>query len=55
MLGRLTQALGGTDALTRFLPGSYRIATALEPNSTRLTSFKSKCFDIPASNRPMAR
>src|SRR5687767_11211582 len=30
--------------------GSYRIATAPEPNSSRLTSFKSTCFDSPANN-----
>jgi Phospholipase_D-nuclease N-terminal len=34
----------------RYLLGSYRIATALEPNSCRLTSFKSTCFDSPANN-----
>src|SRR5437879_9613500 len=41
--------------LARFSPdgyllGSYRIATAPEPNSSRLTSFKSICFDSPANN-----
>jgi hypothetical protein len=30
--------------------GSYRIATAPEPNSSRLTNFKSTCFDSPADN-----
>jgi hypothetical protein len=30
--------------------GSYRIATAPEPNSSRLTSFKSIRFDSPANN-----
>jgi len=30
--------------------GSYRIATAPEPNSSRLTSFKSIGFDSPANN-----
>src|ERR1041385_2008552 len=30
--------------------GSYRIATAPEPNSSRLTSFKSRSFDSPANN-----
>src|SRR5215831_9105042 len=30
--------------------GSYRIATAPEPNSRRLTSLKSTCFDSPANN-----
>src|SRR5262249_27180211 len=33
-----------------YLLGSYRIATAPEPNSSRLTSFKSKCFDSPANS-----
>src|SRR6266508_6756214 len=33
-----------------YLIGSYRIATAPEPNSSRLTSFKSTCFDSPANN-----
>ena len=33
-----------------YVLGSYRIATAPEPNSRRLTSFKSTCFDSPASN-----
>src|SRR5829696_8021710 len=33
-----------------YLLGSYRIATAPEPNSSRLTSFKSICFDSPANN-----
>jgi hypothetical protein len=30
--------------------GSYRIATAPEPNSRELTSFKSTYFDSPANN-----
>jgi len=30
--------------------GSYRIATAPEPNSCRLTSLKAMCFDSPANN-----
>ena len=30
--------------------GSYRMATAPEPNSSRFTSFKSICFDSPANN-----
>jgi hypothetical protein len=39
-----------------YLLGSYRIATAPEPNSSRLTSFKSTCFDSPANRRrPVAR
>src|SRR5687767_13057706 len=33
-----------------YLLGSYRIATAPEPNSRRLTSFKSTYFDSPANN-----
>src|SRR5881296_807605 len=33
-----------------YLLGSYRIATAPEPNSSRLTSFKSTHFDSPANN-----
>ena len=32
-----------------YLLGSYRIATAPDENSTRLTSFKSTCFDSPAN------
>jgi len=28
----------------------YRMATAPEPNSSRLASFKSTCFDSPANN-----
>ena len=32
-----------------YLLGSYRIATAPEPNSSRLTSLKSTCFDSPAN------
>ena len=39
-----------------YLLGTYRIATAPEPNSSRLTSFKSICFDSPREQRrPMAR
>ena len=33
-----------------YLLGSYRIATAPEPNSSRLTSLKSTRFDSPANN-----
>jgi hypothetical protein len=33
-----------------FILGSYRIATAPEPYSNRLTSFKSTCLDSPANN-----
>ena len=36
--------------LESYLLGSYRIATAPEPNSSWLTSFKSTCFDSPANN-----
>ena len=32
-----------------YVLGSYRIAIAPEPNSSRLTSFKSTCFDSPAN------
>jgi hypothetical protein len=34
----------------RYLLGTYRIATAPEPNSSWLTSFKSTSFDSPANN-----
>ncbi len=33
-----------------YVLGSYRIATAPEPNSSRLTSFRSTCFDSPANS-----
>src|SRR3989442_14777318 len=33
-----------------YLLGSYPIATAPQPNSSRLTSFKSTCFDSPPNN-----
>ena len=33
-----------------YLLGSYRIAIAPEPNSSRLTSLKSTCFHSPANN-----
>src|ERR1041384_4122216 len=33
-----------------YLRGSYCSATAPEPNSSRLTSLKSTCFDSPANN-----
>ena len=33
-----------------YLCGSYRVATAPEPNSSRLTSLKSTYFDRPANN-----
>ena len=38
------------DPIDGYLPGSYRIATAPEPNSSRLTSSKSTYFDSPANN-----
>jgi hypothetical protein len=38
----------GRDKPDGYLLGSYRIATAPEPNSSRLTSFKSTRFDSPA-------
>ncbi len=45
---------GGQPSLSHkpdgYLLGSYRIATAPEPNSSRLTSFKSTRFDSPANN-----
>jgi hypothetical protein len=40
----------GCDKLDGYLLGSYRIATAPEPNSSRLTSFRSIRFDSPANN-----
>jgi hypothetical protein len=39
-----------TNKADRYLLASYRIATAPEPNSSRLTSFKSTHFDSPANN-----
>jgi hypothetical protein len=36
--------------LNGYLLGSYRIATTPEPNSSRLTSLKSRCFDSPANS-----
>ena len=36
--------------LAGYLLGSYRIATAPEPNSSRLTSFKSIRVESPANN-----
>jgi hypothetical protein len=39
-----------------YLIGSYRIGTALEPNSSRLTSFKVQTHRWPREQRgPMAR
>ena len=46
-------AVGFIDWLGRFvgyLLGSYRMATAPEPNSSRLTSLKSIRFDSAANN-----
>jgi hypothetical protein len=40
----------GRDKPDGYLLGSYRIATAPEPSSSRLTSFKSMGFDSPANN-----
>ena len=40
----------GLDKPNGYLLGSYCIATAPEPNSSRLTSLKSTCFDSPANN-----
>ena len=42
--------VGGRSSLSGYLLGSYRIATTPEPNSSRLTSFKSRRFDSPANN-----
>ena len=36
--------------ISGYLLGSYRIATAPEPNSSRLTSLKSTRFESPANN-----
>jgi hypothetical protein len=38
------------DSANRWVPCSYRVAIAPEPNSSRLTSFKSIRFDCPANN-----
>ena len=38
------------DGAPGYLLGSYRIATAPEANSSRLTSLKSTRFDSPANN-----
>jgi hypothetical protein len=40
----------GMQKTSGYLLGSYRSATAPEPNSRRLTSFKSTYFDSPANN-----
>src|SRR6185503_14493108 len=44
------QTVWGSASTEGYLLGSYRIATAPEPNSSRLTSFKSTRFDSPANN-----
>src|SRR5205823_4824816 len=44
------QTVWGSASADSYPLGSYRIATAPEPNSSRLTSFKSTCFDSPANN-----
>jgi hypothetical protein len=50
-LYRTKHYLGGEDFRSvGYLRGSYRIATAPEPNSSRLTSLKSTGFDSPANN-----
>jgi hypothetical protein len=48
--GRLVVAITDCASTDGYLLGSYRIATAPEPNSSRLTSFKSIRFDSPANN-----
>src|SRR2546430_4335693 len=45
-----TSGLRTTCEPNGYLLGSYRIATAPEPNSSRLTSLKSIRFDSPANN-----
>src|SRR2546422_10156217 len=55
-IGQENETEEASDARTRdnkpngYLLGSYRIATAPEPNSSRLTSFKSTRFESPANN-----
>src|SRR5439155_21506933 len=44
------QTVWGSASTDSYLLGSYRIATAPELNASRLTSFKSRCFDSPANN-----
>src|SRR5262245_5369380 len=41
---------GQDNSISSYLLGSYRSATAPDPNSRRLTSFKSTYFDSPANN-----
>jgi hypothetical protein len=42
--------INSADKPDGYLLGSCRIATAPEPNSSRLTSFRSTHFDSPANN-----
>ena len=55
-IGQENETEEDSDAPTRankpngYLLDSYRIATAPEPNSSRLTSFKSTRFESPANN-----
>ena len=44
------QTVWGSASTDGYLLGLYRIATAPEPNSSRLTSFKSTRFDSHANN-----
>src|SRR4029453_7285797 len=44
------QTVSDSASTVGYLLGSYRIATAPELNSSRLTSFKSRRFDSPANN-----
>ena len=44
-----SSVMGLTSPMATYL-GSYRLATAPEPNSLRLTSFKSTRLDSPANN-----
>src|SRR5260370_32971341 len=44
------QTVWGSASTDSYLLGSYRIAIAPQPNSSRLTSFKSTCFESPANN-----
>ena len=50
--GRANKLIASTLWLLRhgYVLGSYRIATAPERSSSRLTSFKSTCFDSPANS-----
>jgi len=42
--------MSSPEGIRSYLLGTYRIATAPEPNSSRLTSFKSTDCDRPANN-----